>query len=151
MYDACCGHEITPFLFFSSSAVCPRLAASFLSVNFLVFRSCLSPLCRHLSTMLPASFASNPDLSPPSGLEGLRRNIAAIGSTLPPPAAGSSLGHASVLAQGMGEGLSSKFDGQASGKWVFCLSHLLIVANTPGLRGGVGGHHCHGTPRGPWR
>ena len=73
------------------------------------------------------------------GLEGLCRNIATIGLTPLPPAAGSSLGRASVMAQGMGEGLSLKFAVQAIGKWVFCLSRLLIVANARGLRGGFGG------------
>ena len=84
--------------------------------------------------MLPAYFASNTESSPASGLEGLRHNIAAIGSTPPPPEAGSSLGRASVLAQGMGEGLLSKFFGQASGKWSVRLLHLLIVASDCGLR-----------------
>ena len=43
------------------------------------------------------------------------------------------------LAQGMGEGLSSKFTGQVSGKWSVGLSRLLIVANAHGLRRGFGG------------
>ena len=89
--------------------------------------------------MLPASFALKPDPSPPSGLEGLRRNIADIKSTPQPPAAGSSLRRASILEQVMGEGLLSKFAGQASGKWSFHLSHFLIVVSTRGLRGGVWG------------
>ena len=71
--------------------------------------------------------------------EGLRRNIAARGSTPPPPAVGSSLGRVSVLAQGMGEGPSSKFTGQASGKWSVILLRFLIVANTRGLRFFFGG------------
>ena len=86
--------------------------------------------------MIPASFASKPDSSPPSGLEGIRRNIADIGLNLPTPAAGSSLERASVLSQGLGEGLPLKFAGQASGMWVVNFSHLLIVANACGLRGG---------------
>ena len=135
-YDACCGHEITPFLFFSSSAVCPRLVAPFLSVDFLVFRSRLSPSRRRLATMLPASFASKPDSSPALGLEVLRPNITAIGSTPPPRLVGSSLVRVSVLAQRMGEGLSSEFAGQASGKWYVRLSRFLIVANARGLGGG---------------
>ena len=94
-----------PFLFFSFSAVCPRLATPFLSVGFLVFRFRLPPYRRRLATMLPASFLPKPDSSPALVLEVLRRNLAAIGSTLPPPAAVSSHGRASVLAQGMGEGL----------------------------------------------
>ena len=48
------------------------------------------------------------------GLEGLRHNIAVIGATPQPPAASSSLGRASALAQGMGEGLLSKLSVQAS-------------------------------------
>ena len=126
-------------LFFSSSAVCPRLAAPLLSVDFLVFLSHLFPSCRRPATMLPASFASNFDLSTPLGMEGLRRNIAAIRSTPPPPAVGYSLGYASVLVQGMGEGLSSKYAGQARDKWFVILLCLLIVANDHRLLGGVGG------------
>ena len=128
-----------PCLFFSYSSVCPCLAAPFLSVDFLVFCSSLSPSRRCLANMLPASFASNTESSPASGLECLRRNITAIGSTLPPPVAGSSLGCASVLAQGMGQGLLLKFAGQASGKWSVCLLRFLIVANAFGLWGGFGG------------
>ena len=124
-----------PLFFFYLSAVCPRLAAPFFSVDFLFLCSCLLPFRRRLSTMLPTEFASKPYLSPPSGLEGLRRNITAIGSTPPPPEAGTSLGHASVLAQGMRECLLSKFSGQASGKWVVRLSCLLIAANARGLQG----------------
>ena len=142
----------SPLFFFSSSAVCPRLATPLLSVNFLVFHYFLTfLLC--LATMLPASFASKPDSSPASGLEVLRRNIAAIDSTLTPPAAGSSLRRAYVLVQDMGEGMLSNLSGQASGKWSVCLSRLLIFANAHGLRGGwgLGGHHCHGMPRFPWR
>ena len=96
--------------------------------------------------MLPASFASKPDSSPASGLEVLRRNIAAIDSTLTPPAAGSSLRRAYVLVQDMGEGMLSNLSGQASGKWSVCLSRLLIFANAHGLRGGLG---VGGTPL-PW-
>ena len=88
--------------------------------------------------MLPSSFASNTDSFLASGLEGLCRNIGAIGSTLPPPAMGSSLGCLSYLAQGMMEGLYSKFSGQASGKWSIRLSRFLIVVNACGLWG-VGG------------
>ena len=139
------------FCFFSSSSVCTRLAAPFLSVDFLVFRSQLSPSCRRLATILNTSFSSKTDSYPPSGLEGLCHNIAAIGSTPPPPTAGSSLGRALVLSQGMGEGLSSKFSGQASGKRSVCFSRLRIVANNRGLQGGFGGRHCHVTPRGTWR
>ena len=125
--------KLPPF-FPSSSAVCPCLAAPLLSVDFLVFRSRLSPSRRRLATMMPASFALKPDSSTPSGLEGLCRNITPNGSTPPSPAAGSSLGRASVLAQGMGEGLSSKFAGQARGKWDVFLSRLLTFANARGLR-----------------
>ena len=89
--------------------------------------------------MMPTSFALNPDSSPVSGLEGLRRNFAAIGSTLLPPEAGSSLGRAFFLAQGMGKGLLLKLSGQASGKWSVLFSRLLIVANSGELREGVGG------------
>ena len=89
--------------------------------------------------MLPASFASNPNLYPALGLEGLRRNLAAIGSTLPPSAAASSLGSASVLEQGMGEGLLLTFAGQASGEWSIRFSRLLIFANACGLHGIFGG------------
>ena len=121
------------FCFFSLSAVYPRFA-TLLSVEFLFFRSRLLHYCRRLSTMMPASFASKPDLSLPSGLEGLRRNIAAIGSTPPPPAAGSSLGRASVLSQCVVEGLSSNFSGQSSGKWSVLLSHFMTVTNACGLR-----------------
>ena len=46
---------------------------------------------------------------------------------------------ASVLEQGMGEGLSSQFSGQVSGKWYVHLLRLLIVANDHGLQGRVGG------------
>ena len=66
--------------------------------------------------MFPDYFASPPDSSPSLGLEGLRYNLAATGSTPPPPAAGSSRERASTLGQGMGEGLTSKFSGQAIGK-----------------------------------
>ena len=86
--------------------------------------------------MLPASFASKTDSSPASGLEGLRRNLADIGSTLTPPAAGSYLWRASVLSQGIGEGLSSNLTGQANGKWSIRLLRLLIVANARELQGG---------------
>ena len=132
-YDAYRGHKITPFLFFSSSAVSPHLAALFLSVSFLVFSSRLLPSYCHLTTMLHASFESKPDSSPALGLEGLCRNIAAIGLNQSPPAAGSSLWRVSVLAQDMGGSLSSKFSGQASGKWSVSLSHILIFANARGL------------------
>ena len=115
------------------------MAAPFLSSDFLVLRSRLSPSRRRLTTMLPASFASKPNSSPASGMEGLRRKIAAIGSTPPPPVVGSSLWHASVLSQGMGEGLSLTLSGQASGKWYVSLSRLLRIANTRGLLGGFGG------------
>ena len=37
------------------------------------------------------------------------------------------------------KGLSSKFSGKASGKWVVRLSRYLIVANTHGLLGSFGG------------
>ena len=121
-YDACRGHEITPFL----------------SVDFPVFRSRLSPSRRHPTTMLPASFAPNTESSLASGMEGLRHNFATIRSTPPPPSAGSSLGRASVLVQDMGEGLSLKFTGQASDKWSVCLSSFLIVDNACELRGGGG-------------
>ena len=84
--------------------------------------------------MLPVFFVLKPGSSPLSGMEGLRRNIAAIGSTPLPPTVGSSLGRGSVLAQGMREGLLSNFASQASGKWVVSLSRYLIVANTRGLR-----------------
>ena len=80
------------------------MAAPFLSVNFLVFRYRIYPSRRRLSAMLPSSFALKPNLPLMSGLEGLCRNIAAIGSTPLPPAAGSSLRRTSVLAQGMGGG-----------------------------------------------
>ena len=107
------------------------------------------PSPRHHSACLLCFKA---DSYPASWLEGLRRNLVAIGSTLPPPAAGSSLGGASVLAQSMGEGLSWTFAGQASGKWSVCLSRFLIFENARGLQGGgLGGRHFHGTPRGPWR
>ena len=123
-------------LFFpSSSAVCPRFAAPFLSVGFLVFRSHLSPSCRRLATMLPASFALKPDSSLLLGVEGLFHNIGAIGSTPPPPAEGSSLSRTSVLLRGMGEGMSSKFSVQATVKWYVHLSHFLIIANARGLQG----------------
>ena len=89
--------------------------------------------------MLPASFASKPDSSPTSGLEDLLRNIAAIRFIPPPPTAESSLGRAYLLAQVMGEGLSSKFSVQESGEWFVCLSRLLIVSNARGLRWGLGG------------
>ena len=89
--------------------------------------------------MLPVSFSSKSNSSPLSGMEGLRRNIAAIGSTQPPPAAGSSLGCASILEQVTGEGLLSKLSGQASVKWSIRFSRLLIVTNARGLRGGGGG------------
>ena len=71
--------------------------------------------------MMSGSFASMPDLSPPLGLEGLRHIFAAIGVTLTPQAAGSYLGHASALAQGMVKGMST-FAGQARGEFicVFC-------------------------------
>ena len=95
--------------------------------------------------MMPASFASKPDSPPASGLEGLRRNLTAIGLTPPPPAAESSLRGASILAQGMGEGLQSEFVGQASGKWSVCLSRLLVFLTLVGCRGGLGGRHFHGT------
>ena len=104
------------FLFFSSSSVCPCMSTPFLSVDFLVFPFRLYPSSRCFTTMLPASFISIHDSSLASGLEGLRRNLADIGATLPPPAEGSSLGRASDLAKGTGEGLSSTFDGQASGE-----------------------------------
>ena len=150
-YDACRGHEITPFLFIFLSAVCPHWAAPFLSVNFLVFRFRHSPSCCCIATMLTASFYLKPDLSPLSWLEGLHHNIAAIGSTPPPPTMVSSLRRVHVLAQGMGEGLSLKLSGQASGKWYVRLSRFLVVANARGLRGGkLGGRHCHGTPIFPW-
>ena len=123
------------FLFFFSSAACPRLVATFLSVDFLVFRSHLSSSRRCLSTMLPASFDSKPSSSPASGMEGLRRNITSIGSNPSPPEVGYSLRRASVLAQLMGEGLSLTFSGQASGKGSVCFSCLLIVANVRGLGG----------------
>ena len=137
-----------PFCCFSSSDVCPCLTAQFLSVDCLVFCYRLSPSCRRLSTIMPDSFASKTDLSPPPGMEGLCRNIAAIGSTPPPLEAGSSLGCASVLAQGMGEGLLSKFAVQTSGKWSICLSRLLIVENDRGLRGGFGGMPLPWHPQG---
>ena len=139
------------FCFSSSSTVCLLLGAPFFSINFLVFRSRLSPSCRHIANMLPASFALNPDSSPALGLEVLHCNIAVIRSTPPPPAAVSSLRRASILAQGMGEGLLSKFSVQASGKWSVHLSRFLIVGNTCMLRGDLGGRQCHGTPRGTWR
>ena len=101
--------------------------------------------------MLPESFALKTDSPQALGLDVLRRNIAAIGLTSPPPAAGSSLGSASVLAQGMGEGLWSKLSGQASGKWYVCLSHFLIVVNARGLRGVLGGAPLPWHPRIPWR
>ena len=102
--------------------------------------------------MLPAFFALNPNSSLALGLEGLRCNLAAIGSTPPRHAAVSSIGSASVLAQGMEEGLSSKSAGQASGKWSVCLLHLLIVGNICELQGGgLGRRHCYGKLRGPFR
>ena len=134
-YDACRGHEITPFL----------------SVDFPVFRSRLSPSRRHPTTMLPASFAPNTESSLASGMEGLRHNFATIRSTPPPPSAGSSLGRASVLVQDMGEGLSLKFTGQASDKWSVCLSRLLVFFNARGLQGGFGGTPLPWYPRIPWR
>ena len=82
---------------------------------------------------MPAYFVLNTNSSPESGLEGLCCNLGAIGSTLPPPAAGSSPGRTPILAHGMGEGLLSKFAGQASGKWSVRLSRLLIVANARGI------------------
>ena len=127
------------FCFLSSSAVFPHLGAPFLSLDFLVFLSRLSPHRHRLTTMLPASFSSKPHSSPTSGLQGLCRNITAIRLTPPPPAVGSFLGRASVLSRCMGEGLLSKFSGQASGKWSICLSRFLIVANAHGLRGVFGG------------
>ena len=90
--------------------------------------------------MLPASFASNTDSSPALGLEGLCRNLVTIGLKPPPPSAGSLIGRPSVLVQGMGEGLSSKFAGKASGKWSVSLSRVLIFANTCELWGGFGGN-----------
>ena len=130
----------SPLFFFpSSSAVCSRLAAPLLSVDFLVFRSCLSPSHRHLDTMLRTYLASKPGSSPMLGLEGLLCNIAAIGSIPPPPAMVFSLGRASVLSHVMGKGLLSKFSGQASFKCSVRLSRFLNFANTRGLRGGVGG------------
>ena len=144
-YDACLGYEINIFCFFYLSAVCPRLAVPFLSVDLLFFRSCLSPYHRRLATILPASFASKPDSSPASGLKGLHQNIVSIGSTPPPPAAGFSLGRVSVLAQGMGDGLSSTFSSQARGKWSVHLLRLMIVENYRWLQGGFGG-----TPL-PWQ
>ena len=102
--------------------------------------------------MLPASFASKPDSFPALGLKGLRRNIVAIGSTPPPPVAGSSLVRASVLEQGVGEGLSSKFAGQAIGKWsvrfiAFADCHQRSLVTGEGWRG----RHFHGIPIFSWR
>ena len=99
----------------------------------------LPPSCHCLATMLPSSFALEPDSYTALGMEGLRLNLAAIKSTPPPPAARSPLGRAPALAQGMGEGLLSMLSGQASGEWSFCLSRFLIVVNARGLRGGRGG------------
>ena len=101
--------------------------------------------------MLPAAFASKTDSPPALGLEGLCRNLAAIWSTPPPPAAGYSFGRASVLAQVMGEGLLSKFASQESGKWSVHFSYLLIVVNACGLRGGSGGTPLPWHPIIPWR
>ena len=140
-----------PFLFLSLSAVCPRLDAPLLSVNFLVFCYRLLPSRRCPATMLPASFDSNPESSPALGLECICRNITAIGTNPPLPALGSSVRRTSILVHGMGEGLSLKFSSQESGKWYVRLSSLLIVANARELRFVLGGHHCHGTPRDPWR
>ena len=81
--------------------------------------------------MFPASFASLPDLSPSSGLEIIRHNFAAVGATPPPPVVVYSYRRASNLAQGMVEGILSKFSGQASGK--------LICFDFPTLLGGNGG------------
>ena len=92
----------------------PSLGRAIFSVNSLVFRSRLPPYRRILATILPASFASKLDSYPASGMEGLRRNLADIGSTPPPPAAGYSLGRASAMEQGMGEGILLTSDGQAS-------------------------------------
>ena len=128
--------------FFSSSIVCPCLPTSLLSVDFLVFHFRLSPSLRSLTTMLTACFALKLDSSLESRLEGLCRNIAAIRWTLPPPAAGYSLGRASALAQGVGEGLLPTFSGQASGEWSVHFFRLLIVVNARGLRGGLGVIHC---------
>ena len=121
----------------SSSAACPRLAAPFLSFDFLVLCSRLWTSCLRLAIMLPTSFASKPNSSPQLGMEVLRLNTAAIRSTLPSPEEGSSLGRASVLVLGMGEVLSLKFCGKSSGKWYVHFSCLLIVANARGLQGGL--------------
>ena len=66
--------------------------------------------------MMPAYFASNPDLYLASGLEGLHGNLADIVSTPLTPAVGYPLGRVSALEQGMGEGLLLTFSGQASGE-----------------------------------
>ena len=74
--------------------------------------------------MLHASFAYKSDSSLESGIEGLRRNIAAIGVTLPPTEAGYYLGHASAFSQGMEEGLSSTFSSQSIGEISVKFLHL---------------------------
>ena len=51
--------------------------------TFLYFRFRLLPFCRCLTTMLPASLASNPNSSLALEMEGLCRNILAIRVTLP--------------------------------------------------------------------
>ena len=89
--------------------------------------------------MFPATFVSPPKSSLSLGLEGLHHNLLTIGADLPPPAVVSSLGRASTLAQGMGEGLSA-FAGQVSGEWI-CVDCCVFLV---GYRGGVGGCHCHG-------
>ena len=70
-------------------------------------------------------------------------------SVRPRRLAKSSLRGASILAQGMGEGLQSKFAGQASGKWSVCLSCLLGFLNARGLQGGFGGTPLPWYPRIP--
>ena len=84
--------------------------------------------------ILPGSFTSPPDLSPLLRLEGLRRNLAAISATPPPPAASSTLGSASALEQGMGEGLLM-FSGQSIGELI-CIDCCVALI---GYRGGLGG------------
>ena len=112
----------TFFYFIYLSAVCPGLAATLLSVDFLVLFYRLSPSHRCLRTMMTASYASKTDPSLVSGIEGLRRNPAAIRSTPPPSVVGSSLERASILTQGVGGGgcRQSSLDKQVVSGMIVC-------------------------------
>ena len=109
-----------PFLFFLLVHCLPLLGRAILVSKLpclMLPPSVLLPsLRRRFAIMLPASFASKPDSSLASGMEGLRHNLAAIRANPPTPAAVSSLRCAFALEQGMGEVLSSTLSGHESGE-----------------------------------